>query len=574
MPVTHYCEHCGDEGAALRCGRCREASYCGKDCQRLAWKAGHKFKCVEFTPPTTTAQPPQAQQPQQPTSQAGAGEADEECTICLDVIDDPLTMPCGHRFCRTCITSMRKHCVAEAALCPLCRCALPDTQKLLVEGHQLATRLARWSDKHLGQETRRSLPPKMHAVSERALAQLGQVLTVEPANVGAHLAMSRVLQVSGDLSAAAEHVRRARELARVSGDLSAGARRLEIETLMAHGQLLMAHAQRSGAFSDELEPTFRRVIELRDAELREENETVLCEMNAGRTGRELDESDRLRPEDSHYWAKSEYAEALTMIGVVFQQRVGGGAAGQAGAGRKRALAEAKTLFHRAMAVDSSHFGAAFSLGTLLLYEERDLRGAERALRTAIAAKPDYANAHLQLANLLKQKRDFTGCLDAYRAVCALDPNAVDGWEGVAHLAGLVGRAQDDEVYVQYQEESIAAYRRMVNLLPAGSSRRHKAEEMLRMAEMLEEQQYRRGVTDTQLLDDGVAEEMAAEGKGFDVIPASPSRAHTAEEIAQVGAIDERVNALLANARFLEMNGGGGEAKKKKKKKQKKKGKKK
>jgi len=40
------CSHCGTQRAALkRCSRCKQASYCGAECQNAAWK-GHKKRCV------------------------------------------------------------------------------------------------------------------------------------------------------------------------------------------------------------------------------------------------------------------------------------------------------------------------------------------------------------------------------------------------------------------------------------------------------------------------------------------------------------------------------------------------
>jgi len=40
------CSHCGTQHAALkRCSRCKQASYCGAECQHAAWK-GHKKTCV------------------------------------------------------------------------------------------------------------------------------------------------------------------------------------------------------------------------------------------------------------------------------------------------------------------------------------------------------------------------------------------------------------------------------------------------------------------------------------------------------------------------------------------------
>ena len=40
------CSHCGTQRAALKCcSRCKQASYCGAECQNAAWK-GHKKTCV------------------------------------------------------------------------------------------------------------------------------------------------------------------------------------------------------------------------------------------------------------------------------------------------------------------------------------------------------------------------------------------------------------------------------------------------------------------------------------------------------------------------------------------------
>ena len=40
------CAHCGETGVALKhCARCKQVSYCGAECQKLAWK-GHKTTCA------------------------------------------------------------------------------------------------------------------------------------------------------------------------------------------------------------------------------------------------------------------------------------------------------------------------------------------------------------------------------------------------------------------------------------------------------------------------------------------------------------------------------------------------
>ena len=48
---NHQCVACGaasgSGGTALKsCDRCKRVSYCGKECQRAHWKAGHKAACV------------------------------------------------------------------------------------------------------------------------------------------------------------------------------------------------------------------------------------------------------------------------------------------------------------------------------------------------------------------------------------------------------------------------------------------------------------------------------------------------------------------------------------------------
>lgn len=39
------CSHCAAPNASKVCGRCLDEAYCNVDCQRDAWKAGHKGKC-------------------------------------------------------------------------------------------------------------------------------------------------------------------------------------------------------------------------------------------------------------------------------------------------------------------------------------------------------------------------------------------------------------------------------------------------------------------------------------------------------------------------------------------------
>jgi len=74
------CDHCGAPGTK-RCGGCRAAAYCGRECQRAAWQR-HKTACVAAPPPAVgvpvarlpaAGAPPRAGAPPPPPPAASAG---------------------------------------------------------------------------------------------------------------------------------------------------------------------------------------------------------------------------------------------------------------------------------------------------------------------------------------------------------------------------------------------------------------------------------------------------------------------------------------------------------------------
>jgi hypothetical protein len=55
------CSHCNEPGAAAVCAGCKAAHYCDRQCQKAAWKAGHKLQCgAERAEPQSSPQPPPA----------------------------------------------------------------------------------------------------------------------------------------------------------------------------------------------------------------------------------------------------------------------------------------------------------------------------------------------------------------------------------------------------------------------------------------------------------------------------------------------------------------------------------
>ncbi|KAM7008845.1 E3 ubiquitin-protein ligase TRIM39-like [Tautogolabrus adspersus] len=52
------------------------------------------------------------------------------CSICLDVFNDPVTIPCGHNFCKNCITEHWN--TSDQYLCPMCKEAFTKRPKLRI----------------------------------------------------------------------------------------------------------------------------------------------------------------------------------------------------------------------------------------------------------------------------------------------------------------------------------------------------------------------------------------------------------------------------------------------------------
>ncbi|XP_034528896.1 zinc-binding protein A33-like [Notolabrus celidotus] len=68
-----------------------------------------------------------------------------QCSICLDVFTDPVTIPCGHNFCKTCIT---KHWdVKVPCECPLCKDVFEKRPELRVNTFisEMARQVRTWS---------------------------------------------------------------------------------------------------------------------------------------------------------------------------------------------------------------------------------------------------------------------------------------------------------------------------------------------------------------------------------------------------------------------------------------------
>ncbi|XP_044198545.1 E3 ubiquitin-protein ligase TRIM39-like [Thunnus albacares] len=86
------------------------------------------------------------------------------CSICLDVFADPVTIPCGHNFCKTCIT---KHWDTNVQCqCPMCKELFDKRPKLRVN-----TFIS-----EMAAQFRQSVQKKISSSSEQQQAKTGDVL--------------------------------------------------------------------------------------------------------------------------------------------------------------------------------------------------------------------------------------------------------------------------------------------------------------------------------------------------------------------------------------------------------------
>uniref|UniRef100_A0A8C6TFB8 RING-type domain-containing protein n=1 Tax=Neogobius melanostomus TaxID=47308 RepID=A0A8C6TFB8_9GOBI len=63
------------------------------------------------------------------TAMCALSEQQFQCSICLDVFTDPVTTPCGHNFCKTCI---EQHWANSVYNCPYCKEAFTRRPELKV----------------------------------------------------------------------------------------------------------------------------------------------------------------------------------------------------------------------------------------------------------------------------------------------------------------------------------------------------------------------------------------------------------------------------------------------------------
>ncbi len=103
--------------------------------------------------------------------------------------------------------------------------------------------------------------------------------------------------------------------------------------------------------------------------------------------------------------------------------------------------EARQAYHQALAANPNFGDAHLNLGRLY-HEERELGKAEAHYRNAVRCAPEDATAHFNLAVLLEDRGCPEEAILAYRQAIARDPDAADAHYNLGLLLEARGRRAD------------------------------------------------------------------------------------------------------------------------------------
>jgi tetratricopeptide (TPR) repeat protein len=403
------CGNCGAEQGEDEkfkvCSGCKKAHYCSPICQKKAWKHGHKQECGKEDKPSAARAPAAAPPPPVASATAaprggGAGAGGgEECAICLDALQQPQTLPCGHRFCHGCVASMREHGVAGVQVCPLCRGPMPDAERLYLEACDLSMQHGRWKR---GKRGGAPQPPAVQELLRKAAALCREALAIDPEHACARFELGYVLAVGGDADGSLSHLRAA-----IATDPQHAA---------AHYNLGVNLGQRGDKAGEEA--AYRAAITADAQYGSAHNNMGQCLAGHGdKAGAEAAYRAAIAADPQH-------AQAHCNLGQLLNER--GDTSG------------AEAAYHAALAAEPQHARSHESLGTLL-YIRGDKAGAEAAFRAAIAADPQFALARCKLGIMLDGRGDTAGAEVAYRAAIAADAQC---GSARVHLGFLLGGRGD------------------------------------------------------------------------------------------------------------------------------------
>ena len=120
------CDWCGKPGPTKNCSRCLSYYYCNRQCQLNHWK-NHKEQCAFLKDKCEQYKDGERIGEEFLKDKEDYDQKEkEECAICLEEIELPISLECGHIFCVSCL--VKYHVVSNdgKSSCPNCRGDMPE----------------------------------------------------------------------------------------------------------------------------------------------------------------------------------------------------------------------------------------------------------------------------------------------------------------------------------------------------------------------------------------------------------------------------------------------------------------
>jgi hypothetical protein len=114
------CDCCGKPGPTKNCSRCLSYYYCNRQCQMTHWK-NHKQQCAFLKGIHDTYKKKKRIGDEfLEEKEKGKSGVSDECAICLEDIELPISLDCGHVFCVQCLMQHKAANNGKGS-CPNCR---------------------------------------------------------------------------------------------------------------------------------------------------------------------------------------------------------------------------------------------------------------------------------------------------------------------------------------------------------------------------------------------------------------------------------------------------------------------
>jgi tetratricopeptide (TPR) repeat protein len=241
---------------------------------------------------------------------------------------------------------------------------------------------------------------------DRAIALLSRALAVRENVPDFHNNIGEAYRARGDLDQAIQHYRRATDLEPTNAD--------------AHSNLGVA-LKTKGAL-EAAEAHLRRAIEIRPAHSRAHSNLGTVQRALGQTEAAMASLSRAIELDPAS------ADAYSNLGNVLGDLDRDG--------------DAIALYRKALEFDPNHGEALLNLGTALKRAGADIADSTAHYRQAVAAHPEIADAHFNLAVNLVERAGYDEARQEYRATIAIDPDHIAAQGNLARLDLLRGRFAD------------------------------------------------------------------------------------------------------------------------------------